>query len=287
MALLSRWVVNLAASVLACLPLRMLHALGAVFGRAIWWLSPRMRRHTRMHLAQAGLNDPELRDESVRHAGMAALELPALWLRPQGDAAARVLGIHGWEHIDQALSAGRGLILLTPHLGCWEVAAQYYAQRHPITVLFSPPKLAVFEPLMRVGRDRGLMKSVPADMSGVRALLRALKRGEAIGMLPDQVPGRGEGEWTTFFGRPAYTMTLAARLAQTTGAVLLVACAERLPAGAGYRIHIQALPEPSAGESGLRRMNRALEELVRRFPAQYLWSYNRYKVPAGAEPPPP
>lgn len=283
---MSRRVAGAAAGLLARLPWRLLHVLGTLLGAIAWMLSPRMRRYTRAHLSQAGLDDAAVLAESVRQTGRAALELPALWLRPQAEVASRVVDARGWEHVERALAAGRGLILLTPHLGCWEIAAQYYAQRHPITVLFSPPKIAAFEPLMRAGRDRGGMRSVPADLSGVRALLRALKAGEAIGMLPDQVPGLGEGEWTEFFGRPAYTMTLAARLAQSTGATPLVACAERLNRAAGYRIHIQPLPSMLAGESELRRMNRALESLVRRFPGQYLWSYNRYKVPAGAEPPP-
>ena len=179
----------------------------------------------------------------------------------------------------------KGLILLTPHLGCWEVSAQYFSRHHALTVLYSPPKVEALEPLMREGRTRDRMTSVPADLSGVRALYRALRRGEAIGMLPDQVPGVGEGEWAEFFGRPAYTMTLAMRMADSAGCPVLIAYAERLTRGRGYRIHVDPLPDALPGETPAQRMNRALEMLIRRCPAQYLWAYNRYKVPAGVRPP--
>jgi KDO2-lipid IV(A) lauroyltransferase len=125
---------------------------------------------------------------------------------------------------------------------------------------------------------------VPADVTGVREVFSALKRGEAVGFLPDQVPGEGEGEWADFFGRPAYTMTLAAKLAERPGVRCFLAFGRRLPRGTGYEIVLRPLPEKLPGESATRRMNRALEELIRECPGQYLWSYNRYKTPRGASP---
>jgi KDO2-lipid IV(A) lauroyltransferase len=142
------------------------------------------------------------------------------------------------------------------------------------------------EPLMQAGRNRGeAMKSVPADMRGVRAMLKALKRGEAIGILPDQVPGVGEGEWVEFFGKPAYTMTLVGRLAEQTRAPVLLCYSERLPRGRGYRFSVEPMLPPRPPESPVRALNRSLEHIIRRCPEQYLWSYNRYKVPAGVRPP--
>jgi KDO2-lipid IV(A) lauroyltransferase len=141
------------------------------------------------------------------------------------------------------------------------------------------------EPLMQHGRTREGMRSVPPDLSGLRAMLRALHSGEAIGILPDQVPGIGEGEWTEFFGRPAYTMTLVTKLAHKTGAPVLLGYAERLARGRGYRLHVVPMPDPLPRENPQRLLNRAIEELVRRCPAQYLWAYNRYKVPSGVEQP--
>jgi Kdo2-lipid IVA lauroyltransferase/acyltransferase len=126
----------------------------------------------------------------------------------------------------------------------------------------------------------------PANLGGVRLLLKALRRGEAVGILPDQVPGGGEGIWVDFFGRPAYTMTLAGKLAQATGATILLTAAIRLPDGAGYAIHFSEFVGNPAGEDGVRALNAAIEDTVRLEPSQYLWSYNRYKVPAGVAPPP-
>ena len=153
-------------------------------------------------------------------------------------------------------------------------------------VLYTPPKQKFIAPAMHAGRDRPGLRTATPDLSGVRAMLRALRKGEDVGILPDQAPGRGEGEWADFFGRPAYTMTLVRRLAESTGACVLLAYAERLPGGAGYRGHVQAMPVAEPGEAAARHLNRALETLIRRCPEQYLWSYNRYKVPAGVTPPP-
>lgn len=275
------WLLRLAAH----LPLPLLHAFGAVLGWMVYLSSSRYRKYLGENLVLAGYRDPGIRRASIAEAGKGVAELPLLWLRHHGEVSAMVVEASGWESVVSALSAGRGAILLTPHLGCFEITAQYVARRYPITVLFSPPKLRRLEPLMRSGRDRALMKSVPPDMSGLRSMLRALHRGEAIGILPDQVPGVGEGEWEDFFGRPAYTMTLVGKLAHKTGAPVVIGFAERLPRGRGFRLHAEVLPAPEPGESFERRMNRAIEVLVRRCPAQYLWAYNRYKVPAGAAPP--
>lgn len=262
-------------------PLRLLHALGALAGWAVYLGSPRYRRYIGENLRRAGFGAPVCR-AAVAESGKAVLELPAVWLRSLDAVARLVVDEHGWHHIEAARRSGKGLILLTPHLGCWEIAGQYIASRIPLTVMYSPPKLRALEAYMVAGRRRQNLKSVPADLSGVRAMLKALKRGEAIGMLPDQVPGVGEGEWVDFFGRPAYTMVLVSRLAEQTGAPVLTVFAERLPRGRGYRFVVEPLLEARPPESPVRALNRSLEQLIRRRPEQYLWSYNRYKVPAGA-----
>jgi Kdo2-lipid IVA lauroyltransferase/acyltransferase len=270
----------------ARLPLPLLHVTGAMLGWVVYLLSPRYRRMIRRNLEIAGLSSTRLRRAVVRETGKGALEIPAIWLRPHAEVARLVTEASGWEHVERAARAGKGLILLTPHLGCWEISGQYIASRMPITVMYAPPNLEWLEPLMRAGRDRGeAMKSVPADMRGVRAMLKALKRGEAIGILPDQVPGVGEGEWAEFFGRPAYTMTLVGRLAEQTGAPVLQCYSERLARGRGYRFMIEPTLPPRPPESPVRALNRSLEKIIRRCPEQYLWSYNRYKVPAGVRPP--
>jgi KDO2-lipid IV(A) lauroyltransferase len=269
---------------LARLPLPVLHNLGALAGWLAWLLSASYRRNFTTHISQAGMD--EARNAAIAEAGKSLLELPKIWLRPQDEVVDRVVKVSGWELVEDAWAAGRGILFLTPHLGCFEVTAQYYAARRPITVLYRRPKQDWLAPLIEEGRGANL-KLAPADLSGVRRLLKALKTGEAVGMLPDQVPGKGEGLWLPFFGRPAYTMTLAARLAET-GATVLMAYAERLHYGAGYHLKLFSLSGALEGDLATRaaQLNRELEALVRLCPEQYLWGYNRYKVPAGADLPP-
>jgi Kdo2-lipid IVA lauroyltransferase/acyltransferase len=279
------WLFDLAAR----LPLRTLHCLGALLGRATYRLSAVYAARLRENLDRASREGLaiDLRQTllaCIAETGKGVLELPWVWRRPLQEVTASVRACHGWEHVEAALARGRGFIFLTPHLGCFDISALYAAQRIPITVLYRPPKLAWLEKVMREGRERSQLHLARTDVSGVRALYKALKRGEAIGLLPDQVPGNGEGEWADFFGRPAYTMTLVGRLVESCDAAVLMAYAERLPNGKGYVIHIQPL-KIVPGQSITRQVNAALEETVRACPAQYLWSYNRYKVPRGAEPP--
>lgn len=221
----------------------------------------------------------------MSHSGRTMFELPWLWLRPQAEVVAKVVEVSNWQLVEAAHAAQKGIVFLTPHLGCFEITAQYYAVRAPMTVLYRKPKQTWLMPLVEQGRGANL-RLAAADVSGVRALMKALRAGEAIGMLPDQVPGNGEGAWIPFFGKPAYTMTLAARLAQT-GATVLFAYAERLPHGTGYHLKLFPLSDPLSGtlEQNAATINRALETLIRECPVQYAWNYNRYKVPAGANPP--
>lgn len=268
---------------LALLPLRVLHALGALGGWLVYWLSPRYRRRLRENLAAAFPNSPGLLPAAIVEAGKAAFEIPAIWFRPA--TAAMAVRVGDWSVVESVLARGKGILFLTPHLGCFEITAQYYALLHPLTILYRPPRKQILEPLMMAGRARPNLTPVPANVRGVRALLKALKRGEAIGMLPDQAPQAGEGAWADFFGRPAYTMTLAARLVRATGAPVMLAFAERLPHGEGFHIWFAEGPPLVEGVPYEAAMNRALEQLIRRCPAQYLWAYDRYKVPRGAMPP--
>ena len=273
-----RFLMSLAAQV----PLPILCALGCVLGWLIYGASPTYRRHLRDNLRAAGYADAATRRAAIAGAGRLLAELPAVWLRPRAEVAALVRRVDGREHVDAAHAAGKGIVFLTPHLGCFEIAAKIAAEEFPITVLYRAPKLAWLQPMIEKGRGQDNVRLARADLSGVRELLAALVRKEAVGILPDQVPGEGEGDWVEFFGQPAYTMTLAAKLAARPGSVCLLAFGERLPGGEGYVLHIRSLPAAAAGESAIRRMNRALEALIRECPGQYLWGYNRYKQPKGA-----
>jgi KDO2-lipid IV(A) lauroyltransferase len=267
------------------LPLRGLHALGAAAGWLVYACSPTYARRLRDNLRASGVcpaGDCEhLQSQVVAETGKGALELAAFWFA--SDAAIKHwVTCDTWPEVERARQPGQGILFLTPHLGGFEIMAQYIAQRMPMTSLYRPPKQRWLEPLMIEGRSRWGAQVAPANLRGVRLFLKALKRGEAVGLLPDQTPGVGEGAWADFFGRPAYTMTLVSRLQKATNALLVMTCAERLPRGEGYRLHVEVLPSAGFDELAL---NRAVEAVVRRCPAQYLWGYNRYKVPAGAAPP--
>jgi KDO2-lipid IV(A) lauroyltransferase len=272
---------------LAWLPLPVLHACGALLGTVVYACARRTRERVEENVRASGLapgRESRFARAVLREMGKGLLELPALWLRR--DPLRWMAEDRGWSVVQGALDAGRGVIFLTPHLGCWEIAAQYGAARAPITVMYRKPKLEWLDPLLRAGRLRGKTRLATADRSGVRSLLKALKSGETVGLLPDQAPSKGEGAWADFFGRPAYTMTLVARLQQATGAAVIFAWAERLPRGRGYRMHwhpLSALPQEPAAAA--RALNATMERIIAECPLQYLWSYNRYKTPAGVAPP--
>jgi KDO2-lipid IV(A) lauroyltransferase len=274
---------------LSYLPLRWLHALGALLGRITYATSGEYAARTRENLRQSNLAGNEadfasLLKQTTDEAGKGMVELPWVWLRPYKQVCATVRICNGWEHVTAADAQGKGIIFLTPHWGCFEITSLYIAQHLTLTNLYSSPKQGWLEPLMRSGRERGKARLATADLSGVRLLFKALKRGEAIGLLPDQVPSQGEGEWVDFFSRPAYTMTLGGRLARSSGAAVLLVYAERLPKGAGYKLSFEPLALDFSGSVPLQ-INAALERVIAISPAQYLWSYNRYKAPPGVEPP--
>ena len=266
----------------ARLPLPVLHALGAALGWVIYLSSPRYRAQLNDNIAIAGYTGARLRARAIAEAGKLITETPALWLRPHAAVGALVREVSGRVHLEQARAAGRSIVMVSPHLGSFEMVSQYVSLHHPFTVLYRASKFAWLDQIMRAGRSRPQVRLARADLSGVRELLAALKRREAIGLVADQVPGQGEGEWVDFFGKPAYTMTLAAKLAAREHAVCLLAIANRLPMGRGYRIDFRPLPPSLPGETPARTLNRAFEALIREYPEQYLWGYNRYKVPAGA-----
>jgi len=274
----------------AALPLSVLHGVGSLLGWAIYGISPNYRKHLRANLAQAGYDDASTRRQAIASAGRMLAEAPALWFRKHEEVAALVREATGVEAAYAARERGEALLFLTPHMGCFEVTAQYLAHKAmalgiSVTVLYRPSRLAWLEPVMLAGRSRANVRLAPADVSGVRQIFAALRDREPVGLLPDQVPSRGEGEWAEFFGRPAYTMTLAAKLAQRKDVACFLAYARRLPHGRGYDIVLRPYPEEISGETPARRLNRALESLVRECPEQYLWGYNRYKVPKGVKAP--
>lgn len=262
----------------ASLPLGLLQALGWVLGCLVAAVSPTYRRRMLANARQAGYG-AGMAWRGAAHAGAMVMELPRLWLG--AEVPVKLLGS---EWVDQALQEGRGLVFLTPHLGSFEVTARAYAQHFgqhkPMTVLFRPPRQAWLRSVVAQARQRPGLLTAPTTLAGVKQLIQALRRGQCVGLLPDQVPPQGQGVWAPFFGKDAYTMTLAVRLAQQTGARVLLACAERR--WGKFVVHVHALDDSLEGlspEAGAACINRAMERLIAMCPQQYLWGYARYKTP--------
>lgn len=278
---------------LARLPLRANHALGALLGRLVYALSPRFRHRTRENIASSGVageTGPFARANAAE-IGKGATELAWALFRSE-DAIRLTREGPGWEAVQGLRAGNRPIIFVTPHLGSYDVAGRWLWSRLPIMAMYRPHKLPWVDELLREGRNVGATGSgsnvAPATLGGVRRLLRHLRAGGCSVVLPDQVPGLGEGEWAPFFGRPAYTMTLLARLQEASGAALVFCYAERLARGEGFEMRFAPLEGslPADAAAGAALVNARVEELVRACPLQYLWGYNRYKRPAGAPPAP-
>lgn len=269
---------------LSIFPLPFLHALGAALGWVVYLFSGSYRRRLQENITRAGF--ATYVHSAVSEAGKNILELPFIWCANPARVL-RTARVENWEIVQAALDAKTGVILLTPHLGCFEIIAQAIAARTRLTALYRPPRKAALKPLIEGARARDNLLLAPANLTGVRSMAKALKKGEAIGLLPDQVPQEGEGVWADFFGKPAYTMTLSAKLHSMTGAPVIVTYAERLSWGRGYIVRFVPFEEDLTGDtlSQARAINQAMEQLIARQPAQYFWSYNRYKVPDGVDAP--
>ncbi len=260
------------------LSLPSLHRLGAALGWLVYYCSPKSAVTIKNNIKTSGLAKDtqqfkQILNENIVESGKAVLETIGIWQKKEVDILPLVRQVHGWEIVKDALQRGKGIIFLTPHLGCFEITSIYYGSKHPITVLYRAPKLQLLKQFILQGRTRTGVTLAEANASGVRKLMQALKRNEAIGILPDQIPAAGEGEWADFFGRPAYTMTLASKLAEKTGATVIMAFGERLANGAGYEIHITQLESIATATL----LNKAIEQQIALNPAQYLWRYDRYK----------
>jgi KDO2-lipid IV(A) lauroyltransferase len=263
-------------------PLWALHAIGQSVGWLAWLFSPTYRQRFSANVKTAGLQFSQVRG-AIGQAGSMSTELPRLWM---GKSPAMVWTEGSLACVESAYAAGHGVLFLTPHLGCFEVTAQaltatFSAKFGPLTVLYRPSRKEGLGQVMEATRARPGLDTAPTTLAGVRQMIKALRAGRAVGLLPDQVPPEGMGQWTPFFGKPAYTMTLAARLALQTGAKLMVIWGERLPWGQGYRIHASELNTPEKADVDLLvlQINQAMERLILTRPDQYLWGYARYKQP--------
>jgi KDO2-lipid IV(A) lauroyltransferase len=268
---------------LAILSLPRLHALGDCLGKIIYLIMPQTVRLIHDNLRQSNLfaESEDLKPivkKNLEELGKSILESLAIWQKPKTEIMSWIKPFENWGLVHQALARNKGVIFLTPHMGCFEITSIFYGASHPITVLFRKPKRKWLRSLTSSGRQQNMVKLAPANSAGVRMLMQALKKGEAIGILPDQIPGKGEGEWAPFFNKTAYTMTLVSKLAVKTGAAVIMVFGERLDSGKGFKIHMSLLEEGSVSTPTL--LNKAIEHQIKQNPSQYLWAYPRYKVRA-------
>jgi len=268
----------------AALPLLFNHALGVIIGTLVTVFPNRRLSTCRTNIGRcfpslSGRERNRLVRSAMRHTGRGLAEAGRMWLRPVEDNLALIRSVEGEGHIRQALDSGRGVILATPHLGNWELFGLYCSSRYPMTNMYREPPMKGLDETIRGGRESGGGRYVPADASGVRAQLKALKQGEMVGMLPDQVPSEG-GLTVPFFGLPAVTMTLLSQLARKSGAAVIFGFAERLPWARGYRIHFlppDELVTTADIETSVTRVNAQVEQCIRMRPDQYLWIYKRFR----------
>ena len=265
---------------LSTLPLPVLHFFGSAVGWLAYLASPSYRRRLRENLRGAGFGDHL--SAAIAESGKAIVELPFVWCARPERVAAHVTE-ENYALVQASLDQGRGIVFLTPHLGCFEITAQQVALRSPLTVMYRPPRKAALKPLIEGARARANLRLAPANLGGVRMLVKCLRRAELVGVLPDQVPQEGEGVWAPWFGRPAYTMTLPAKLAQLGKADIILVYAERRARGAGFIVRFAPFDGDLSGDAAAQAgvINGAMEQLIARCPAQYFWSYNRYKQPDG------
>ena len=276
----------------ALLPLRVAHALGAGLGWLAWVLPTGLRDTTltNLRLCFPDMPEPERRRlarASLRETGKTFTEMGAMWFWSPAQVYGLVRETVNEDMAVDLYRQGRGLIVLIPHLGSWEMCNLHYAQDFPLTALYRPPRMAGLQRMIQQSRERVGARLVPTTAGGVKGLYAALGRHEVVGILPDQDPGRGGGVFAPFFGIPASTMTLVPRLAQRTGAPVVLIYGERLPKGRGYRTHFHPVgdairdADPAVAAAAL---NRGVETCVRECPSQYQWSYRRFKTrPEGEE----
>jgi len=266
---------------LTWLSLPALHHMGRLLGYVMYLLMPSSKNTIRENMLQSGLFTEDADMETaiklnVLENGKHIIESLAIWQKPHNDMLAWVKPCKDWHIVEKALERKKGIIFLTPHMGSFEITSIFYGAQHPITVLYRRPKMRWLHKLTETGRTQNYVKLAPANLQGVRMLMQALKKGEAVGILPDQTPGRGEGEFVDFFGKSAYTMTLASKLAEKSGATVIMAFGERLKDGRGFDIHLTQLDHGAIATPAL--LNQAIEQQIAKMPTQYLWHYPRYRI---------
>ncbi|MFC7368256.1 lysophospholipid acyltransferase family protein [Vreelandella zhaodongensis] len=269
---------------LARWPLSTLWRIATLLGPLVYRFSKRERQVTEINLkvVKPNASDGErkaLAKKSLQHSAATMLELGYAWMGTPEKVAASILSVHGRDKLDSARAEGRGVIVLAPHFGNWEVLNFWLSSHFPFTAMYEPPKIIGLEPVIRHGRERMGASLVPTNARGVAALLKALKRSEAIGILPDQEPNWGSGVFAPFYGHNAYTATLLPKLVARTQARVVTGVALRVP-GKGFEIHFLDADErvySNDDAESATGVNASVETSIALDPVQYQWEYKRYR----------
>lgn len=290
-----------AISLTGHLPLPLLRALGHLIGTTLWLSRSRMWLVTlenieRCYPALDSHRQILLARESLRETGKTITETTYAWTQPVDRLIALIQKVEGQSNVDAALAFGKGVIFVIPHLGNWEVINHFLGRHYGLTHMYQPNRNKRLNKFIQQRRERTGTRFVRTDRSGIKAQLNVLKNGGCIGAMPDQEPLIHTGEFAPFFGIDALTNELAARFSKTDAKLFIAVC-ERSSVGFNIRFDpidadpINAAPtdtapvasvRPTNSLSTLARINDAIENSVRLKPAQYLWSYKRFRTrPAG------
>lgn len=271
--------------ILSFLPLRLIHGFGGFIGLVFYWIPNRTRdiTYTNLRLVFPSITKEGLQPlvkSSLMNAGKNVTELAILWHWPFYKIKKSVREVYGMALLDSALKSGRGVLCLTPHLGCWEIVSIYLSDKFRATCLYRPPRLSGLDQTLRKQRERFGTRLVPTTASGVKALMQTLRQGDVVGLLPDQDPGKGSGIFIPFFNIPCNTLALAPRLIKSARPVVLLTFALRRDKGQGYDLHIRSVPNAVYSDditTSATTINKAIEDAVLLAPAQYQWTYKRFK----------
>ena len=259
------------------------HRLGRLIGSLAFYLPTRARKISLTNIAiyagiYSGVNQKRLAKQSLQHTACAFTELGALWLWPEQAIYSMIKSVEGEQHVKAALENAKGVIFITPHIGSWEMIGLYVARNFNLTTMYKPHRIAAVSDVMKHGRERFGGTYVPANSQGLAQLLKALRAGNSIGLLPDQDPGYESGVFAPLLGIETNTVTLIAKLAAKSGAPLLACYSERMLNGEGYKVIFRpAITLPNDIHAATCEMNKEDEQVIHACPQQYLWSYPRFK----------
>lgn len=275
---------------IACLSLESVRSLGTVLGGLLYRFNRPFRGHLKENLGYAGLYSEDFAKCVAKHIGIQALE--AVWVlgRSHEEVIAQTrIDESSYKVFDEVFASGRPVVFLTPHIGCYEVAPMRVEKEwlagtdRKLAILYRMPKKKYLREIVSKGRASSNIVPAPADLGGVRQIIKILRAGGLVGILPDQLPKNGEGVWASFFGKPAYTMTLPLRLMKQFNAPAMMVRVER--ERGGWCIFCKVWDYELTGQDcDAEAFNRLIEETILECPEQYLWSYHRYKVPRGVQP---